>query len=194
MTNYQEIEVKYLNVDVEEIKKKLIALGAEQQPDIFYHTCTFDYPGFPMDKEASWLRLRSDGKQTMLTYKHRQGVKSELGDDSGMEEVEVEVGEFEKTKVLLQKIGMIIKFEQEKKRTRFIKDNVEYDIDTWPKLEPYLEIEAKSKESLMEASALLGLNFEDAKTFSGTQVYLLNGINDKDYIKMGFDEFVKRPA
>ena len=87
---------------------------------------------------------------------------------------------------------MIIKFEQEKKRTRYVKDNVEFDIDTWPRLKTYLEIESDNIESIKKSAESLGLDFNEAKMFSTTQIYEMEGINDKDYIKMGFDEFIER--
>ena len=67
-----------------------------------------------------------------------------------------------------------------------------FDIDFWPRLDPYLEIEADSWESVEKAIIELGLNPTDKKIFSVTQAYALNGINDKDYIRMTFTEFVKR--
>jgi adenylate cyclase class 2 len=189
---HQEIEVKFLNIDKVAIENKLVEIGASKKGDIFYHSCVFDYPGFPLDKDSAWVRLRSDGDEVMLAYKHRLGVTSNSGDDDGMEEVEFKVDSFDKTKLFLLKIGMIIKFEQEKKRTRYVKDNVEFDIDTWPRLNTYLEIESDNMESIKVSAEKLGLDFGEAKTFSATQIYQTEGINDKDYIKMGFDGFVKR--
>jgi len=192
MSEHQEIEVKFLNIDKATIENKLVEIGATKKGDIFYHSCVFDYPGFPLDKDAAWVRLRSDGDEVMLAYKHRLGVTSDSGDDDGMEEIEFKVGDFDKTKLFLQKIGMIIKFEQEKKRTRYVKDNVEFDIDTWPRLKTYLEIESDNIESIKKSAESLGLDFNEAKMFSTTQIYEMEGINDKDYIKMGFDEFIER--
>lgn len=59
-------------------------------------------------------------------------------------------------------------------------------------LEPYLEIEAPSWEKIDEAIGLIGLNPEDKKIFSTTQVYRLKGIDDKDYKVLTFDKIIKR--
>ncbi len=189
---HQEFEVKILNIVVENIEEKLKKIGAKKEGDYFYRSCSFDYPGFTLDKEAAWVRLRDEGKKIMLAYKRRLGVKSSSGDDDGMEQVEVEVGDFEMTKHFLLKIGLIVKFEQEKKRTRWKKDDVEFDIDTWPKLEPYLEIESSSDEKVCEAMSWLGIDKKDALRCSTTQIYEMNGVRDKDYISMTFGEWVKR--
>jgi adenylate cyclase class 2 len=189
---HKEYEVKVLNIDVTDIENKLKKIGAVKEGDYFYRSCSFDYPGFTLDKEAAWVRLRDEGKKIMLAYKRRLGVKSNTGDDDGMEQVEVEVGDFEVMKHFLLKIGMIVKFEQEKKRTRWKKDDVEFDIDTWPKIKPYLEIESGSDERVHEAMNWLGLDKNDAIRCSTTQVYEMNGIRDKDYVSMTFGKWVRR--
>lgn len=188
----QEYEVKFLDIDVPKIEERLKSMGAVKVGDLFYHSCVFDYPGFPLDNEYAWLRLRDEGDKVMLAYKKRLGVKSSSGDDEGIEEIETEVSNFESTFQILLKIGMIIKFEQEKKRTRWKKDNVVFDIDTWPRLNPYLEVESSSEEEMEKGIEWLGLDKKEAKKFSATQVYEMNGIRDKDYVKLTFKEFVKR--
>lgn len=189
---HKEFEVKILNIEVADVETKLQKIGATKEGDYFYRSCVFDYPGFTLDKEAAWVRLRDEGKKIMLAYKRRLGVKSNKGDDEGTEEIETEVGDFDTTKLFLLKIGMIVKFEQEKKRTRWKKDGVEFDIDTWPKLEPYLEIESDSDEKVYEAMSWLGIDKKDALRCSTTQIYEMNGVRDKDYISMTFGEWVKR--
>lgn len=188
----QEYEVKFLDIDVPKLEEKLRSIGAEKVGEYLYRSCVFDYPGFTLDSQYAWLRLRDEGDRVALAYKKRLGVTSDHGDDSGMEEIETEVEDFDATFQILQKIGMIIKFEQEKKRTRWKKDDVVFDFDTWPRLATYLEIESSSKEGVDKGIEWLGLNKKDAKMFSATQVYEMNGIRDKDYVKLTFSEFVKR--
>lgn len=187
-----EFEVKILDINVPELEDKLRAIGAKKIGDFHYRTVTFDYPGFPLDKDAAWVRLRDEGDKVTLAYKRRLGVTSNKGDDKGMEEVEFEVGDFEIAKTFLLKIGLIVKFAQEKKRTRYSKDGVDFDIDTWPRLKPYLEIEGESHEAVKAAMKWLNIPASAAKQCSATQVYEMNGIRDKDYIEMTFERFVRR--
>ncbi|OHA16462.1 MAG: hypothetical protein A3C79_02470 [Candidatus Taylorbacteria bacterium RIFCSPHIGHO2_02_FULL_45_28] len=189
---HHEFEVKILNIDAAKIEEKLKKLGAVKEGDYLYRSCAFDYPGFTLDKQAAWVRVRDEGNKVMMAYKRRLGVKSNKGDDDGTEEVEVEVSDFETTKHFLMKIGMIVKFEQEKKRTRWKKGDVEFDLDTWPKLKTYLEIESASDKKVYEAMSWLGIDKKGAFLCSTTQIYEMNGIRDKDYISMTFDEWVKR--
>ncbi len=188
----QEHEVKVLGINVADITKKLKEIGAKKVGDFFYRSCSFDYEGFPLDKQASWIRLRDEGDRVRLAYKRRLGVISNTGNDAGMEEIEFEVEEYDKTRQFLHKIGLILKFAQEKKRTRWVKGDIEFDIDTCPQLPPYLEIEGKTDAALKRGMKLLGIKPEDCRRFSTTQVYEMHGIRDKDYISMTFDEFVKR--
>ncbi len=189
----EEIEVKILNIDKVKLEQKLIEIGAKKIADTFFRSTSFDYPGFPLDKEAAWLRLRNDGVKTTLAYKKRLGVTGVKGDnDSGMEEVEIEVSDYEATKEILKKLGIIEKFAQEKKRVTWQKDDVTFDIDTWPRLNTYLEIESDNWDKIDTAIIELGYDLKDKVICSATQVYEQNGINDKDYCKLCFDEWIRR--
>lgn len=190
----EEIEVKFLDIDFEEIQKRLKKIGAQKIGEYFYRRQVFDYPGFPLDKKGAWVRLRDEGDKIKLTFKQRLGMTSHDGStsDTGMKEVEIEVDNFDKTAEFLLSIGLIYKFYQENKRVRWMKDDIEFDIDTWPKLKPYLEIEALSWDKIDEAINLLNLKMADKKIFSTHQIYKMNGIYELDYSHMGFDKFIKR--
>lgn len=194
MSKHEEIEVKFLNIDREEMERKLQEVGATKEGEYFYRRQVFDYPGFPLNEKGAWLRLRDEGNRIVLSYKQRLGMTSHDGStsDQGMEEVEVEVSDFDKTKKLLLSLGMIEKFYQENKRVRWVRGDLEFDIDTWPELEPYLEIEGPSWEKVDEVIRELGLDPEEKKIFSTHQIYKMKGIEELDYIRMTFDGFVKR--
>ena len=190
----EEIEVKFLNIDKDHVAQKLVAIGAEKVGDFSYRRIVFDFPGFPLNEKSAWVRLRDEGDRIALSFKQRIGATSHDGStsDTGMEEVEVVVSDFEKTATFLRRIGMIDKFYQENKRTRYKKGDVEFDIDSWPALKPYLEIEAKSWEAIDKAIAELGLDPKDKKIFSTNQIYNMEGIRELDYIRMSFTEMIKR--
>ncbi len=188
----KEIEVKFLDIVVSEIEDKLQKIGANKVGEIFYRSISFDYPDYRLDTDASWVRLRDDGQLITLAYKKRLGVTGDAGNDTGMEEVEFVVDSFEKTAEFLLKIGLVEKFSQEKRRICWKKGNVEFDIDTWPRIPTYLEIEAPTDAELERAIEELSLDKNDAKRCSATQVYKKHGINDKDYQRMAFDSFIPR--
>lgn len=191
----EEIEVKFLNIDAGEMQRKLAAIGAVRKGEYFQCWRVFDYSDWRLDKKGAWLRLRDegDGKIT-LTLKQRLGIASHDGDvnDAGMEEIEVHVDDFEKIAAIFIKIGFVEKHYAEKKRVRWEKDSIMFDIDTYPELETYLEIEAPSWEKINEAIKWLGLDPNEKKIFSANQAYALKGIKVADYTRIAFDGLVRR--
>jgi len=190
----EEIEVKFLNIDPDDLEIKLRGMGATKVGEFFYRWSTFDYPDWRLDKAASWLRLRDEGDKIMLTFKQRLGADAHDGttNDTGMEEVEVAVSSFEGTVDLLHRLGFVEKHYAEKRRARYERDGVEYDIDTLPEVKPYLEIEAPSWEQIDKAIAALQLDPADKKIFSANQIYAQQGIIVADYTRLAFDGLQKR--
>ena len=190
----EEIEIKFLGVDTAELEGKLVALGAKKSGDYRYRRAVFDYPDFRLDAQAAWLRLRDEGEKITLTFKQRLGVKNGSldGDDDGMYEKEIVVNDFEGTREILLKTGLTEKMYQENKRTRYLLDGVECDIDTWPLLPPYLEIEGNSWEKVYATAEKLGFKKEDSKKFSTNQIYRLHGLDDRNFTKLTFEEQIER--
>ncbi len=189
----EEIEIKFLEVNREILEQKLVSLGATKVGEYHYRRIVFDYPDFRLDKQSSWLRLRDEGDKTMLTFKRRLKHEGQTsGNDVGMYEKETEVGDFETTREVILKLGLVEKMYQENKRTRYILDGVECDIDTWPLLPPYLEIEGKTWDEVYAIAKKLGFKREDAKIFSTNQIYKLRGLDDRNYTKLTFDEQIER--
>lgn len=189
----EEIEVKFLNIDPVLIENKLKEIGAKKVFEKLYKRRVFDYPDLRLDKAGAWLRLRDEGDKITLTFKQRIGMgKNAESNDKSMEEIEVEVNDFEKTAQMLLRAGFIEKHYVENKRIRYQLDDIEFDIDFFPGLEPYLEIEAVSWEKIDEAIALLGFNKEDKKIFSTYQIYELKGVDCNDYKEVTFERMVKK--
>jgi len=188
----QEYEGTFLNIDADALQEKLRALGATKVGEYHYRRIVFDYPDLRLDKEAAWVRLRDEGDQVTLSFKQRLGVTSEKGDDDGMIEHEVVVSNFDETANIMRSIGLAEKFYLENKRVRWEKDDVEYDFDTWPLLDTYLEIETDTDAGVDAAAQELGLDVSKKLTCSTTQIYEMNGIRDKDYQKLTFESQIKR--
>ncbi|MEK7095242.1 MAG: CYTH domain-containing protein, partial [Patescibacteria group bacterium] len=170
------------------------SIGAKNVGEFFYKRITFDFPDLNLHDKGAWLRLRDEGDRVTLTWKKRLGMKAHDGSasDDGMEEVEVVVSDFDQTATILRSIGMVDKFYQENRRTRYKKGVVEFDIDIWPRLNPYLEIESSSWEEVDKAINELGLDPKDKKIFSTNQIYMSQGIDEHEYTYMGFGEWTKR--
>lgn len=186
----EEIEIKFLNIEKEKLEAQLKEIGAEKVGAYHYRRVIFDHSDFRLDKTSAFLRLRDEGEKTTLAFKQRLGVVagSLAGDDDGMYEREVVVSDFDATREILLRTGLVEKMYQENYRTRYVLDGVEYDIDEWPLIPPYIEIEGQSWEQVYAAAAALGFKEEDAKKFTANQVYKLSGLDDRNYSKLTFDE------
>lgn len=191
---HEEKEVKFLDIDATAIENTLLSIGAIKVGEFAYRRRVFDYPDWRLDKDHSWLRLRDEGEKIILAFKHRLGVAASDGStiDTGMEEIEVVVDDFDTTTLLLTRIGFIEKHYAENRRVRWVKDGVEFDLDSWPQIPTYLEIEAPTWEQIDEAITWLGLNPADKKIFSTNQVYALYGIDVTEHARLTFDGLVKR--
>jgi adenylate cyclase class 2 len=161
---YTEFEAKAIKIDKDEIRKKLKKLGAKLEfKEKQYTRITYN---LPVKLEGAWVRLRTDGNKTTLAIK--QVLEESV---TGTKEIEVEVDNFEKTKELLDIAGFVQKGYQENLRERWMIDDVEFDIDTWPMIDPYLEIEAKDENTVKEWFEKLDLDFSKAYFGSSDIVY-----------------------
>ena len=61
--------------------------------------------------------------------------------------------------------------DQENKRTRYHLDGVEIDIDTWPLIPSYVEIEGHSEEEVLATINKLGYTKEDCTTLDTQRIY-----------------------
>ena len=164
-----EFEVKILDIDVEEIISKLSILGAKKIGEKFQKRLVYN---FNPPKENSWIRLRTDGEKTTMAIKEIQNDNID-----GTKELEINVGDFKRTNLFLEKLGYIAKAYQENRRISYILDDVEIEIDFWPKIFPYLEIEARSISKVELMIKKLGFNRSQATSISVRKVYKKYGID-----------------
>ncbi len=65
-----EIEVKFLNINPEKFRKKLLALKAKRiYPETLMKIKTFDYPDKKLEKIGAWIRVRNEGNKITFSYK-----------------------------------------------------------------------------------------------------------------------------
>ena len=112
-----EFEAKILDIDVDNTISKLESLGAKKIKEKKQKRYVYD---FSPKKENSWVRLRTDGEKTTLTIKEIKNHKID-----GTKEIEISVDDFQKTNLLLEKLGYFNKGYQENKRMSYILNNVE---------------------------------------------------------------------
>lgn len=157
-----EYEIKILDIDTTAVKRKLHALGANFKGTKRFLRNTYDLD----DDVHKWLRLRTDGHQTTLTLKHIQheGI-------DGTKEVEITVEDFDATQTILALLGFSEKNIQENQRESYLLDDVQIEIDTWPGIPSYLEIEGPNKEAVLAMAERLGFSKEQVTTMNTYDVY-----------------------
>lgn len=178
---HTEIEERILEVNKEEVIKRLEELGAQKVGDWFQKRYVYD---FTPKRENEWIRLRSNGKETTLTYKNQESQSI-----NGTKELEVVVSGFEETNELLRIMGYIPRAYQENKRIRYYLDHMEIDIDTWPLIPTYVEIEGGDEAEVKRIEKLLGFTTEKISTLNTKDIYLQEyGIDINQIEELKFEE------
>lgn len=144
---HTEYEVRVLEIDKENFEKKLEKLGAKKVADYNYRRRIYN---FTPETPKKWIRLRTDGNKTTLTIKKLENLEID-----GTREMEIEVSNFDETDKMLNELGYKSHTYQENKRTRYLLNGVEIDIDSWPYIPTYVEIEGKSVEEVEKTIDLL---------------------------------------
>ena len=171
---HTEYEVRILEIDVEDVKKRLEKVHATFEWDHLQRRYVYD---FIPKIDGKWIRLRTNGDKTTLTIKNL--VSSEI---DGTQELEIEVDNFERCNLILKELGYESKGYQENRRIQYDMNGVEVDIDSWPLIPTYLEIEGPSEESVYNTVEALGFKREDCTTEDVDSLYKRYGHDlSKDY-------------
>lgn len=165
-----EWEAKILDVDPLLMANAIIAKGGRQLgTTVLLRRYVYDIaPG----DSARWIRLRDTGSKFTLAVKE----VSHDGID-GTDEVEVDVGSFEGTAELLRKLGFAPRSYQENRRTSFVLEGARLEIDEWPMIPAYLEIEADSRTKVIRVAEKLGFSEADLTGENTVKVYARYGID-----------------
>ena len=158
-----EYEARILEIDKDKLIKRLNKLNAKFVGE--FNQKRYVYNIIPK-ADGKWLRLRTNGKKTTLTYK-----SVEKNSIDGTKELEIEVDNFENTNSLLELAGIKNKGYQENNRVQYVLDDVEIDIDTWPMIPTYVEIEGKSEKSVLNIIKKLGINDKKITTLDVQSLY-----------------------
>lgn len=109
-----------------------------------------------------WVRLRKSNDKVELTVKH---IYDKSDDKIQKVKVfEIQVSDLEETNKLLEELGLVRRNYQEKIRYSYVYKSAKIELDIWPNLEPYMEIECDDEEVIDEIITLL--EFKDKKIVS----------------------------
>lgn len=177
-----EIETKVLDIDLEKIKEKLISLNATKISENRLIVDWYRLRGIKEGEDPWFLRIRSysDGRHE-VTWKAKSDI---LGTARKHKEINFDIAEPEKLGDLFEEIGLEKYAHQEKDRTSFIYKDWQFDIDIYPKMPAFMEIEGKSEEHVNEAIKLLGL--EKNPTWAKGERILIQDTYNLDWYNMKF--------
>ena len=158
-----EFEIRVLEIDIVEMKRKLDLLGATKVGEFEQKRYIYD---LRPAENGKWIRLRTNGKKTTMAFKD---IVSNTID--GTKEVEFEVGNIDDAKEFMKNIGFEYRSFQENKRIQYELDGVEIDIDTWPKIPTYMEIEGESEKQVYDMVKKLGIDEEKLTFYNCDDIY-----------------------
>lgn len=171
-----EIEVKFVDVDIEDVRKRLKDAGAHLE----YAMRDMRRALIEEEHHAAgnmFIRIRDEGDKTTLTLKKKTKSLEESTIDSTYE-IETTVGDFDIAIELFKVAGWHYTTYQESRRETWQLGEVEVVIDEWPWINPYIEIEGETEEAVRSAAATLGFDW-DTSMFGSVDV-----IYNRDYPNM----------
>jgi adenylate cyclase class 2 len=177
-----EIETKILDIDGKKIKNKLLKLGAKKILDTRLTVDWYRIIGMKEGDDTWFLRIRSDSEgHHEVTWKSKSNI---LGVARKHKEINFKIQEPEKLSDLFLGIGLEKYAHQEKDRISFTYKKWRFDIDTYPNMPAYLEIEGKSEKHVGDAIKLL--NLETNKTWAEGERTLIQKIYKRNWYVMKF--------
>jgi adenylate cyclase class 2 len=177
-----EIETKILEIDAPAIKEKLAALGAKKIQETRLIVDWYRLKGIKEGEDPWFLRIRSNSAGTHeVTWKAKSSI---TGLARKHKEINFHVTEPEKLADLFEELGLEKYAHQEKDRITFTLKNWQFDLDQYPKMPAYLEIEGSSEKNIRDAIALLGL--ENKPTWAEGERTLIQNTYQLDWYEMRF--------
>jgi len=158
----EEIEVKIIEINKEEMIRKILELGAKKVFEGDVNTVFYDFENNSLADKESLLRLRTKGDKAFLTYKEKitqEGAKV-------MKEIESEIADFDTLHKILLKLDLKSSKNYKKKRTTYkIKDTL-FEFDEYEDIPCYMEIEASTLDIIKEFIKQLEIDKNKVKNWT----------------------------
>jgi len=190
----KEIEVKVLEINPEDIRKKLLKIGAKLVKKEFQTNLMFDFPDKRFFSSGGYVRIRlikklnsdnQDLTKGLITFKElisRDKFKVS-------QEIEFNSDNPEQTKEFLQALGLKLFRTDEKLRESYKLPEGLIEIDTWAGVPPYLEAEAESEEKVIKLLESIDFSLEQSTSMTLAEIMRHYQLGNSDCI---FSEKEKR--
>lgn len=183
-----EFEAKCVVESVSDARQRLERIGAScVRPERMLRRAVYDFPDDILDRRGAWVRVRDEGDRITMSYKQAP-VGSTVSDCF---ETELTIDSYDNGMAFCEDLGMVRKSYQETKRESWEMDDAnpavqlrtglsrdansklscraKFDIDTWPGISVFIEVEAANEEMVRRYVEQLGFAWSDA-LFGGVGV------------------------
>ena len=139
------------------------------------------------NNSKKWIRVRQTNDKTTIAVKHI--LAPNKTNIQQMLETEIEVSNIKEANNLLEALGYSYKSYQEKERITYLLDGHELDIDTWPGIPTYVEIEGNSDTELENILNKLGYSMKDTISCTADEIYKKYGLSMFDSREIKFENY-----
>ncbi len=161
------MEIKVLDVNTESLETKLVSLGAKK---VFDDIRTITYFKNSKDTREPFLKLTEEGEKVKLSSQN----------DTSHEEVKFFVSRKDECIQLLATLGYTPISEVKAKRISYEFGSIDFDIDAFPGIPVFLEIDMGENSTITSGELLSKLDLQNNKMgqYSTPQIFEMYG---KDY-------------
>jgi len=168
MSIEQEIEVKFFPIDIDTVRMKLESTGAHlKNPMRLMRRKVYGGEANP-GMDCTYGRVRDEGDVITMSAKYSAKNNSIMS----QKEAQIVVSDFENATQVLESFGLVATDYQENRRETWqLDDGTLVELEEWPDLPAYLEIEGPSVEALQAVAAQLELDWDTHLTVPTDGLY-----------------------
>lgn len=157
----QEIEVKFFPIEIDAIRTKLEAAGAQlKNPSRLMRRKVYGGEANP-SMDCTYGRVRDEGDVITMSAKYSAKNNS----ITSQKEAQIVVNDFEAATQVLESFGLVpTDYQENRRETWQFSDGTLVELEEWPDLPVYLEIEGPSVEALQNVAEQLGLSWDEHLT------------------------------
>lgn len=164
----QEIEVKFFDIDLNAIRSTLKSNNATlETPERLMKRAVFGGELNPLMR-CTYGRVRDEGMGKVTVSAKYSAVAGQI---ESQKERMIVVDNFDEAVNIILDMGVKQSDYQENKRETWDLNGVTVELETWPDLPNYIEIEGGSVEELQNCAQTLGLDWEAHTTDSTDKLY-----------------------
>ncbi len=167
-----EVEVKVLGIDIEQIREKLEKIGATLIKKEFQKNYMFDFADQRFFNSGGYVRIRNLIDLLMNQEKNIVTHKELISKDKFKisKEIEFTSNNLDSTKFFLEALGLKLLRIDEKYRESYKLPEGLIEIDTWAGVPSYLEAESETESGVINLLTRLGYSLEQSTSMSLAEI------------------------